>query len=253
MTTSMSTPLLKAINLEKTFQDRKKGKIKAVRDVSFEAFGGEIFGLLGPNGAGKTTAMRMLATILTPIAGTAEVNGFDIVQKPDSVRKSLGFLSGDTGLYARLSAREMIIYFGKLYGMKNDDINQRLSTLIEELELESFIDRRCGKLSTGQKQKVSIARTVIHDPPVLILDEPSSGLDVLASRNIIRFINIAREQGKCIILSSHDMGEVERLCDRIAIIFDGNIITIGTKQELYDNYQADNMESVFLRAIGMEA
>jgi sodium transport system ATP-binding protein len=253
MTEYMSAPILKAINLEKTFQDKKKGKVEAVRDVSFEAYGGEIFGLLGPNGAGKTTAMRMLATILTPSGGTAEVNGFDIIQNPDGVRKSLGFLSGDTGLYARLSAKEMIIYFGKLYGMKQEQIDQRLQTLIIELELGSFIDRRCGKLSTGQKQKVSIARTVIHDPPVLILDEPSSGLDVLASRNIIRFINTARERGNCIILSSHDMGEVERLCDRIAIIFNGEIITIGAKQDLYDNYQADNMEEVFLKAIGVEA
>lgn len=249
----MQAPLIKAINLRKTFNDRKKGVVKAVQNVSFEAYAGEIFGLLGPNGAGKTTALRMLATILSPTDGTAEINGFDISQNPDGVRKSLGFLSGDTGLYARLSAKEMISYFGELYGLEQDYIDQRVQSLIEELELESFIDRRCAKLSTGQKQKVSIARTVVHNPPVLVLDEPSSGLDVLASRNIIRFIIMARDQGKCIILSSHDMGEVERLCDRIAIIFNGIIVTIGTKQELFDRYEATNMEEVFLNAIGADA
>lgn len=252
MNQTIQAPLIKATNLSKTFVDRKKGFVAAVRNMSFEAYPGEIFGLLGPNGAGKTTAMRMLATILSPSSGTAEINGYDIIKNPDDVRKSLGFLSGDTGLYARLSAREMITYFGKLYGLDSKFIDLRLNMLNTELELESFIDRRCAKLSTGEKQKVSIARTVIHDPPVLILDEPSSGLDVLASRNIIRFINSAREQGNCIILSSHDMGEVERLCDRIAIIFDGKIISTGTKQYLYDKYQSNNMEDVFLNAIGVE-
>jgi len=247
----LPSPIIKSVHLKKTFTDRKKGNVEAVRDVSFEAFPGEIFGLLGPNGAGKTTALRMLATILKPTDGSAEVNGFDIIKNPDGVRKSLGFLSGDTGVYARLSAKEMIIYFGKLYGLGNDFIEQRLETLIVELELESFLDRRCAKLSTGQRQKVSIARTVVHDPPVLILDEPSAGLDVLASRNIVKFIKAARDQGKCIILSSHDMGEVERLCDRIAIIFEGRLVAIGTKNELYSRYQADNMEETFLKAIGI--
>lgn len=248
----MSRYLVKSTGLRKVFSDRKKGVVEAVKDVSFEAYGGEIFGLLGPNGAGKTTSLRMLATILTPTSGTAEINGFDVISNPDDARCSLGFLSGDTGLYARLSAREMISYFGSLYGMENPELSQKVSEVGAKLDMDSFFDRRCAKLSTGQKQKVSISRTVIHDPPVLILDEPTAGLDVLAARNIVNFIRDARDEGKCVILSTHDMGEAERMCDRIAIIHDGMIAAIGEKQELFEQYKADDLEVVFLRAVGEE-
>lgn len=241
-----------ADELKKHFIDRKRGRIDAVTGVSFEAHYGEIFGLLGPNGAGKTTTLRMLSTILTPTGGSAAIAGKDIISDPDGARRSLGFLSGDTGLYDRLTAREMMEYFGKLYGMEGESVRRRVEEISEELEMSEFIEGRCAKLSTGQKQKVSISRTVVHDPPVLILDEPTSGLDVLASRNIVKFIRSAREQQKCVILSTHDMGEAERMCDRIGIIHSGSLVTSGTSEELYKRYSVDNLEAVFLKAVGEE-
>ncbi len=234
----------------KTYQDRKRGSVQAVKGISFQAYAGEIYGLLGPNGAGKTTAMRMLATILQPTSGTVSLGGKDVVKDPDGARQQFGFMSGDTGLYQRLSAREMIAYFGQLYGMKKTEIDLRLETLKERLDMGTFFDRRCGKLSTGQKQKVSIARTVVHDPPILILDEPTSGLDVLAARNIVSFIRSARDEGKCVILSTHDMGEASRLCDRVGVIHNGLLATEGTKAELLERFQANDLEEVFLRAVG---
>jgi len=238
--------------LTKTYDNGKKGRVEAVRGVSFEAEAGEIFGLLGPNGAGKTTTLRMLATILTPTSGTALIGGSDVIADPDGARRRLGFLSGDTGLYARLNAGEMVAYFGSLYGMDDDLIRERCESIRKRLDMDSFWNRRCAKLSTGQKQKVSIARTVVHDPPVLILDEPTAGLDVLASRNIVNFIRSAREEGKCIILSTHDMGEAERLCSRIGVIHGGSLAAIGTREELFDRFKATDLETVFLRAVGEE-
>ncbi|MFH0765435.1 MAG: ATP-binding cassette domain-containing protein [Calditrichota bacterium] len=245
--------LVKAEGLAKRFQDRKKGMVEAVKDVSFAAQSGEIFGLLGPNGAGKTTTLRMLATILTPSSGRASIDGNDVVANPDGARRALGFLSGDTGLYARLSAQEMVSYFGSLYDLSNDALAKRVAELVSLFDMSSFAGRRCAKLSTGQKQKVSIARTVVHNPPVLILDEPTAGLDVLASRNIVDFIRSARDDGKCIIFSTHDMGEAERLCDRIGIIHNGVLADIGSRDELFAKYQATNLETAFLRAVGEHA
>lgn len=246
----MSQVLIQARELAKTYDDKKRGQVEAVRGVSFEAYAGEIFGLLGPNGAGKTTTLRMLATILTPSSGSASIAGHDVATAPDAVRKSLGFLSGDTGLYIRLTACEMVAYFGKLYGMSDGQIATRSEQIKQMLGMEEFWNRRCGKLSTGQKQKVSIARTVIHDPSVLILDEPTAGLDVLASRHIVSFVRDARSQGKCVILSTHDMGEAERVCDRIGIIHGGRIVATGTKAQLFQQFSADNLEAVFLAAVG---
>jgi len=249
----MSEALIRVENLIKTFSDRKRGSIQAVNGLSFEARTGEIFGLLGPNGAGKTTTLRILATILKPTSGIVSVAGYDVVDEPDKVRNSLGFLSNDTGLYDRLSAHEMITYFGRLYGLEDSFINRRIDELSETLDMSDFIDRRCGKLSSGQKQKVSISRTIVHDPPVMILDEPTTGLDVLASKSIVDSIRTARETGKCVILSTHIMGEAERLCDRIGIIHNGKMAVIGTRDELFKRFDASELETVFLRAVGEAA
>jgi len=249
----MAQVLVQASGLVKQFHDRKRGVVEAVRGITFEALAGEIFGLLGPNGAGKTTTLRMLATILAPTAGSAVIAGCDVRSDPDGARRALGFLSGDTGLYGRLTAGEMITYFGRLYGLDDSRLKHRVRELRARLDMDDFWSRRCAKLSTGQKQKVSIARTVVHDPPVLILDEPTAGLDVLASRNIVNFIGEARTEGKCIILSTHDMGEAERLCDRVGIIHNGELAAVGSKGELFERYRARDLEVVFLRAIGEAA
>ncbi|MDP8229260.1 MAG: ATP-binding cassette domain-containing protein [Candidatus Electryoneaceae bacterium] len=243
--------LVRADNLVKHYKDRKRGVVEAVRGISFESCAGEIFGLLGPNGAGKTTTLRILATILKSTSGTASIAGHDVVSDPDGVRRSLGFMSGDTGLYARLNAGEMVAYFGRLYGLEGDELNRRVEETAEQLDMHDFFNRRCGKLSTGQKQKVSIARTIVHNPPVLILDEPTAGLDVLASRNIVSFVRNARQDGKCIILSTHDMGEAERMCDRIGIIHNGLLVAVDTKEGLFKRYDATDLETVFLRAVGI--
>jgi len=246
----MSVVQVQVTDLKKTYDSGKKGIVEAVKGISFDARSGEIFGLLGPNGAGKTTTLRILATILKPTAGTAVLGGCDVVNDPDGARRKLGFLSGDTGLYARLDAGEMITYFGGLYNMTDEEVARRAEELKKRLDMDSFWNRRCAKLSTGQKQKVSIARTMIHNPPVLILDEPTGGLDVLASRNIVNFIKSARDEGICIILSTHDMGEAERLCDRIGVIHNGSLAVIGSKEELFERFSSKDLESVFLRAVG---
>ncbi|MDI6738799.1 MAG: ATP-binding cassette domain-containing protein, partial [Candidatus Edwardsbacteria bacterium] len=187
--------MIEVNGLTKTFKDRKRGVVKAVDDVSFVCRPGQIFGLLGPNGAGKTTTLRMIATILAPTAGTAVVAGHDVRIDPDRVRASIGFLTGDTGLYDRMTARETLQYFGELYGMEDDAITHRFSQLSEQFGMTEFADRRVGKMSTGMKQKVSLARTVLHDPPALILDEPTTGLDIITTRTIVRFIRQCRDEG----------------------------------------------------------
>ncbi len=235
----------------KSFTDKKRGKIKAVDLVSFTCHPGEIYGLLGPNGAGKTTTLRLLATVLEPDAGSAQVGGFDLITQPAQVRGSIGFLTGDTGLYRRLTGREILRYFSALYQQSAADFDRRLRELIVVLELGEFLDTKTDKLSTGQKQRISIARTVIHDPPVLILDEPTAGLDIIASRAIIEFILRARQAGRTIIFSTHVMREAEKLCDRLGIIHNGRLVTQGTISELRRQYQTEDLEEAFVRAINI--
>jgi len=239
-------------NLSKTFTDKKRGEVFAVKGVSLEAKPGEIFGVLGPNGAGKTTLLRMLATILTPTSGTASIGGYDIVRDPEKVRAQLGYLTGSAGLYERLTGREVLRYFGALYGMAPEKVEARIGELTRELDMSEFLDGRCDKLSTGQKQRVSIARSVLHDPPVVFFDEPTSGLDLMAARTVVRYIRRCKEQGKCVVFSTHIMSEVEALCDRIAIIYDGKVAAIGTLAELRERAGAEFFETVFLRLIGVE-
>lgn len=242
--------MIEARELSKVFADKKRGEIRAVDRVSFSCVPGEIYGLLGANGAGKTTTLRMLATILAPTSGTATVAGYDIVREPTKVRQNIGFLSTATALYDRLSAFETVEYFGQLYGLDSATIKQRADELFKALDMEEFRDRRCAKLSTGMKQKVSIARTLIHNPTVMIFDEPTSGLDVMTARSIIDFIRQCRDRGKTVIFSTHVMTEVEKLCDRIGIIHGGKLRTEGTLGEMRDRYRKDNLEEVFVEVSG---
>jgi sodium transport system ATP-binding protein len=242
--------MIEAKSLVKIFKDKKRGEIRAVDDVSFTCKQGEVFGLLGPNGAGKTTTLRLLSTALRPTSGTALISGTDIVEEPQEVRRQIGFLSGNTGLYGRLTAREMVAYFGRLYGMKKAQIVARTTLLFDMLEMNDFADSRNDKLSTGMKQKVSIARSVLHDPPVMVFDEPTSGLDVMSSRTIVEFIRRCRNDGKCVIFSTHIMSEATRLCDRIAIIHNGKIYFEGTVPDILTRTGMDNLEDAFIKTVG---
>jgi len=239
-------------NITKVFPDKKRGPIRAVDGVSLEACAGEIFGLLGPNGAGKTTLLRILATILAPTSGTAEIGGYDIVKDPAKVRGQIGYLSGSAGLYERLTGRQLLHYFATLYGLDNTSAKQRIGGLIEELEMASYIDGRCDKYSTGQKQRVSIARAVVHNPPVLFFDEPTNGLDLIAARTVINYIKERRTAGKCVVFSTHIMSEVEALCDRIAIIYDGKVQAIGTMDDLRQQTGKQLFEEVFMHIVRPE-
>ena len=242
--------MIEVHQLSKTFRDRKRGEIRAVDGVSFSCRGGEIFGLLGPNGAGKTTLLRMLATILTPTAGRATVAGFDIGREPAAVRRNIGYLTGSAALYERLTAREMVTYFAELHGLPPARREERITTVFAALDIDEFADRRCDKLSTGQKQRVSIARAIVHEPPVLFFDEPTAGLDVIAARTILRFIRHCRAEGRTVVFSTHIMSEVEALCDRIAVIYGGRIAAVGTLAELRAQTGETAFENVFLRLIG---
>lgn len=240
-------------NLKKTFHDKKRGAIHAVDGVTFQVKAGEIYGLLGLNGAGKTTTMRMLATMLRPDEGTILINGKDASTHPEEVRAQIGFLTGSTGLYLRLTPREIIYYFGRLSGLSDSLIKDRARDLIERLDLHEFVDRRVDKLSSGQKQRASIARTLVHDPPVLILDEPTIGLDVITSRAIVEFIAEAKRRGKAVILSTHVMHEAAKLCNRIGIIHAGRVRSEGTLEEFRRQTGKNDLDDIFVAAIGPEA
>jgi len=245
--------MIEARHLTKHFHDKKRGLIPAVEDVSFTCRPGQIYGLLGANGAGKTTTLRMLATLLQPTSGTAAVGGHDVIRDPVSVRAHVGFLAASTALYGRLTAREMIAYFGSLHGMSEDAIAARVRQLADELDLHEFLDRRCDKFSTGMKQKTSIARTLVHDPAVMIFDEPTLGLDVMTARAIVRFVRQCRERGRTVIYSTHVMSEVEKLCDVVGIIHAGRLVAEGTLPELQARYGERDMEEIFVKAAGGEA
>lgn len=242
--------MVRTQGIKKHFQDSKKGLVRAVDGIDLDAKPGEIFGLLGVNGAGKTTLLRMLSTILRPTEGVAEVAGYDVVQHPEAVRANIGFMSTSTALYGRLTSREMIEYFGRLYGLDGARLKERLAYVVDKLQLEEFADRLCDKLSTGQKQRVSIARTILHDPPVLFFDEPTAGLDVVTSQTVMQFIEEARGQGKTVVFSTHIMTEVDRLCDSIAVIHEGTIVARGSVADLKAQSGEENLERVFLKLVG---
>ena len=241
--------MIEARNLVKRFRDKKRGAVCAVDDVSFSCRPGEIFGLLGANGAGKTTTLRMLATILAPSEGTAVVAGYDVIEDPQTVRSRVGFLSTATALYGRLSAQEMVEYFGRLHGLDEPTLRGRVDEIFTRLEMNDFRDRRCDKLSTGMKQKVSIARTLVHDPSVMIFDEPTLGLDVIAARTIALFIRECRDKGKTVVFSTHVMSEVEKLCDHIGIIHGGKLLAEGTLPELRARFGVQDLEDLFVKVV----
>lgn len=225
------------------------GLVEAVRGVSFVCRAGEVFGLLGPNGAGKTTLLRMLATILRPTAGRARLAGYDLVQEPERVRSVIGVLSANTGLYGRLTARENLRYFGALYGMAREDLEVRITSLLTRLHMGQAADVRAERLSTGTRQKVALVRALLHDPPILLLDEPTEGLDVPAARVVYQLVEEERDAGKCVIFSTHRMAEAGRLCTRIGIIAGGELRALGTPAELRDRAGTDDLEEVFLKLV----
>jgi sodium transport system ATP-binding protein len=232
-------------HLTKTYEDLSRGAFVAVDRVSFTVRSGEIFGLLGPNGAGKTTVLRILSTVLSPTSGIATVAGYDVANDPADVRRHIGFVSNNTAIYDRMTAWEMVEYFGRLHAMPRGELNDRLETLFEQLRMNEFRDLPGAKMSTGMKQKVSIARAMVHDPPVLIFDEATLGLDVLVARNLLGVIRSLRDSGKCLIFSTHIMSEVERLCDRIAIMHRGRILDTGTLEELRQRHEQSDFEELF--------
>ena len=245
--------MIEAHNLTKTFKDKKRGVITAVENVSFTCRPGQIYGLLGANGAGKTTTLRLLATLLQPTSGMAIMAGHDVVTAGVQVRANVGFLAASTALYGRLTAREMITYFGELNGLGEAAIQARIQQLADELDMHEFLDRRCDKFSTGMKQKTSIARTLIHDPAVMIFDEPTLGLDVMTARAIVKFVRQCRDRGKTVIYSTHVMSEVEKLCDVIGIIHGGKLVAEGTLAGLQARFGEQDMEEIFVQAVGGEA
>jgi sodium transport system ATP-binding protein len=244
--------MIETQNLTKVFEDKKRGQVLAVNGLSMKIIPGEIFGLLGLNGAGKTTTLRVLSTLMKPTSGAAYICGIDVVKEPEKAKSKLGFMTGSTGLYGRLKTREMIEYFGRLHGLSDEKVSIRTTELINLLKLTEYTETRCDKLSTGNKQKVSIARTMVHDPEVIILDEPTSGLDVIASRTVVQYINAEKARSKTIIFSTHVMHEAEKLCDRIGIIDKGKLIAIGTPRELMDKTSSADMDDAFVRLVGHE-
>ncbi|MFN8421665.1 MAG: ATP-binding cassette domain-containing protein [Anaerolineae bacterium] len=228
-------------------------KFHAVESVSFEARDGEVFGLLGPNGAGKTTTLRILSTVLEPDRGTATVSGYDIRKQKAQVRAHLGILVENAGLYGNLTARECMQYIGRLHGLPRAQMDAAIDRIVAELGMTSFIDRKTGGFSRGMTRKVVTGMALVHNPPNVILDEPTAGLDVVSMRAVREMIQRFKEEGRCVILSTHLMSEVEKLCDRVAIIHRGAIMATGSPAELMQQHHASDLETAFVRIIGEEA
>lgn len=242
-------PMIEVTSLCKSFQNAGGQPVIAAENITFTARPGEIFGLLGPNGAGKTTTLRILCTVLKPTSGTARVAGFDVVSQAAEVRHHIGFLSANTGVYDRMTAIEMVEYYGRLHGLGSDQLKERIEHLFDQLQMNDFRDVLGARMSTGMKQKVSIARALVHDPPVLVFDEPTAGLDVLVQRAVLQSISALKGQGKCIVFSTHIMREVEKLCDRVAIMHKGRILALGTLADLRELHREPDLEELFFRLV----
>lgn len=243
--------MVKISSIEKTFESRKK-KVKAVDGVSFKAQPGRIYGLLGPNGAGKTTTLRIIATLLKPDSGKAHVMGFDSVKDATQVRKRIGFLTSDMKLSGNLTPRELLQFFGELNHMQNGDIKKAIREMAEYLDMGEFLDKQVGKLSSGMKQKAAMAVSLIHNPEVIIFDEPTNGLDILTARTVTEFLKDYRRQGKTIIISTHIMAVAEKLCDNVGIIFKGRLVENDSLEGLYGKFNEDNLEDLFFKVAERE-
>lgn len=228
---------------------RRYGSLTAVEDLSFEVAKGEVYALLGPNGAGKTTALRCLATLLQPTSGACHIDGVDVTIDPVGARSRFAFLAASMGLYERLTAREIIEYFGRLHGMTGSKLDRRVDEVVELFEVGPFARRLCGRLSTGQRQRVSLARALVHDPPALILDEPTIGLDVLSGQTIHDFIESERSRGKAVLFSTHQMEEVELLADRVGVLREGSLVAEGTPEGLVAETGQPNLARAFLALV----
>jgi sodium transport system ATP-binding protein len=232
--------------LVKAFEDRRRGRTTAVDGVSFVARRGRVLGLLGPNGAGKTTALRVVAALLRPTAGRVSVFGVDVDREPERARAFTGFLTGAAGLYERATARESTEFFGALHGLDRETARRRTEELAKRFRMEEFLDRPCGRLSDGQRQKTRLARMLVHDPPLLVLDEATAKLDVLVAREVLNFVEEAREAGRAVVFSSHVMGEVERLCDDVVVIHRGRTLFAGETATLR---AGGSLEDAFFRLV----
>ncbi|MEM6330643.1 MAG: ATP-binding cassette domain-containing protein [Planctomycetota bacterium] len=244
-----SPPVVEVVGLTKAYDDLQHGPVLAIDGLSFTARPGEVVGLLGPNGAGKTTALRILSTLLTPTAGSARVNGFDCVAQPELVRRQIGLVSMNTAVYDRMTASEFVLYFGRLHGIQEERLRGRVDQLFDRLGMRAMADTLGAKMSTGMKQKTSIARALVHDPPVLIFDEATNGLDVLAARAVLDTVASLREAGKCLIFSTHIMREAERLCDRLVVMHRGRVLTQGPLDDLRQTHGQADLEELFYQLI----
>ncbi|WP_146398691.1 ABC transporter ATP-binding protein [Pseudobythopirellula maris] len=241
--------MVSAQELTKCYDEAQGEPFVAVDRLSFEAHSGEVFGLLGPNGAGKTTALRILTTLLKPSSGVAMINGFDCAAQPELVRRQVGFISANTAIYDRMTAWEFVEYFGRLHGLDDDLLHDRMESLFERLQMQNLRDMLGSKMSTGMKQKTSIARALVHDPPVIVFDEATNGLDAFAARASLDEVAKLRDLDKCVVFSTHIMSEVERICDRIAVMDRGRIVESGTLEELRERHGESDLEELFFRLV----
>ena len=241
--------MIQVRHLTKIYEDPDGNEVPALVDASWNCAAGEIFGLLGPNGAGKTTSLRCLATILTPTSGTATIAGHDLVAEPEAVRQNIGFLSGTTGIYGRLTPRETIRFFGSLYGLHGQRLEERVARVLDMFSINEYADRPNDRLSTGMKQRVGIARAVVHDPPVVILDEPTSGLDPIVTRAVEEAVVELAKAGRCVLFSTHSLSQAEDLCTRIGVIGRGRVLGVGTIPELCAATGTQNLRQAFFALV----
>lgn len=244
--------MIEVSQIGKSYPDGVASVFWALKDVSFSVRSSEVVGLVGANGAGKTSLLRILSTVLQPTAGNAWIAGQHVVQDAQHIRRLIGFVSANTAVYDRMTAAEYVRFFGRFYDLPNDELEDRIDELFVRFRMTNLRDQLCGRMSTGMKQKVSIARALIHDPQVLIFDEATLGLDIMAARSVMEMVLALREESKCIIFSTHIMSELERLCDRLVVLHRGRLIAEGTADELMAEYQEEHLEDMFFQILAAD-